>query len=70
MTSTLVVSSKKSLNATFIALIPKKSGAIELKNFRPIAVVSGVYKIIAKVLNNKLKRVMEKIVSKPQNAFG
>jgi hypothetical protein len=40
----------KSLNATFIALILKKSGAIDLKDFRPISLVSGVYKIIAKVL--------------------
>jgi hypothetical protein len=34
----------KSLNATFIALIPKKSGAMDLKDFRPISLVSGVYK--------------------------
>jgi hypothetical protein len=60
---------EKSLNATFIALIPKKSGAIDLKDFRPISLVSGVYKIIAKVLANRLRRVVEKIISKPQNAF-
>jgi hypothetical protein len=41
---------EKSLSATFIALIPKKFGLIDLKNFRPISFVSGVYKIIAKVL--------------------
>jgi hypothetical protein len=60
---------EKSLNATFIALIPKKSGAIDLKDFQPISLVSGVYKIIAKVLANRLRRVVEKIISKPQNAF-
>jgi hypothetical protein len=59
----------KSLNATFIALIPKISGAIDLKDFRPISLVSGIYKIIAKVLANRLKKVLEKIVSEPQNAF-
>jgi len=42
----------KSLNATFIALIPKKFGAMDLKDFQPISLVSGVYKIIAKVLAN------------------
>lgn len=52
----------------FVALIPKKSGAVNIKNFRPISFI-GVYKIVAKILANKLKRVVEKIISKPQNAF-
>jgi hypothetical protein len=60
---------ERSLNATFIALIPKKNGAIKLQGFRPIILVSGVYKILAKVLTNRLKRVVEKIISMPQNAF-
>ena len=32
---------EKSLNATFIALIPKKAAAVEVKNFRPISLVLG-----------------------------
>jgi len=59
----------KNITATFIVLIPKKLGAMDLKDFRPISLVSGVYKIIAKVLANRLRRVMEKIISNPQNAF-
>jgi hypothetical protein len=59
----------KSINATFLALILKKFGAVELKDFRPISLVSGVYKIIAKVLANRLRRVVAKIISNPQNAF-
>jgi hypothetical protein len=31
--------------------------------------VSGVYKIIAKVLANRMRRVVEKVISKSQNAF-
>jgi hypothetical protein len=42
---------------------------IDLLDFRPFSLVSGVYKIIAKVLANRMSRVMEKIISKPQNAF-
>jgi hypothetical protein len=60
---------EKSLNATFIAQIPKKSGALDLKDFCPISLVNGVYKIIAKVLANRMWRIVEKIISKPQNAF-
>ena len=43
---------EKSLNATFIALIPKKAAAMEVKDFRPINLVGGVYKILAKVLDS------------------
>lgn len=32
---------EKSLNATFISLIPKKPGAIEIKDFRPISLVGA-----------------------------
>jgi hypothetical protein len=59
----------KSINSTFIALIPKVHGAKEIKDFRPISLVGGIYKIIAKVLANRMRRVMDRIISKPQNAF-
>ncbi|XP_059456405.1 uncharacterized protein LOC132186445 [Corylus avellana] len=59
----------KSLNATFISLIPKKAEAVEMKDFRPISLVGGVYKIVAKVLANRLKIVLGKVISYSQNAF-
>ena len=43
---------EKSLNASFLALIPKKVDAVEIKDFRPINLVGGIYKIISKVLAN------------------
>ena len=49
---------EKSLNATFIALIPKKNGASNVQDFRPISLVESVYKILAKVLANRLKEVL------------
>jgi hypothetical protein len=60
---------EKSFNATFVSLIPKKARAVEIKDFRPISLVGGVYKIISKVLANRLKSVLGKIVSNSQNAF-
>ena len=49
---------EKSLNATFITLIPKKHAASEIGDCRPISLVGGVYKIIAKVLANRLCTVI------------
>jgi hypothetical protein len=60
---------EKSLIATYISLIPKKLEAIDIKDFRPISIVGRVYKIVSKVLANMLNMVVEKIVSKPRNAF-
>jgi len=60
---------QKSFNATFVSLIPKKAGAVEIKDFRSISLVGDVYKIISKVLVNSLKSVLGKIVSSSQNTF-
>ena len=34
----------KSLNTTFLVLVPKKGGAEDLKEFRPISLVESLYK--------------------------
>ena len=60
---------ERSLNATFVSLIPKKHGANQLKDFRPISLVGGMYKIIAKLLANRLSTVLGRIVSPSHNAF-
>ena len=60
---------EKSLNATFIALIPKKNGVSNIRDFRPISLVGSVYKILAKVLANRLKEVLDQLISKSQNSF-
>ena len=59
----------KSLNATFLVLIPKKCNVEDFKDLRPINLVGGLYKILTKVLANKIKRVMSLIISQAQNAF-
>ncbi|RVW37600.1 hypothetical protein CK203_073990 [Vitis vinifera] len=58
-----------SLNATFLLLILKKGAAEYLRDFRPIRLVGGLYKWLAKVLVNWLKLIVGKVVSKAQNAF-
>ena len=59
----------RSINATFLVLIPKKQNVADLKDLRPISLVGGLYKILAKVLANRIKRVMSKVISPEQSAF-
>lgn len=60
---------ERSLNSTLIALIPKEKGAKELRDFRPISWIGSMYKILSKVLNERLKKVMSKLVDSQQLAF-
>ena len=50
---------EKSLNATFITLIPKKNDASNIRDFWSIRLVGSVYKILAKVLANHLRMVLD-----------
>lgn len=59
----------RSFNSTFIALMPKKKGAANIKEFRPISLLGSIYKLIAKVLTERMKLVINKLVSENQNAF-
>lgn len=56
---------KKSFNATFIAVILKINGVVELKIFRPMNLVGEIYKIISNVFANWLSLVLHWIISKP-----
>ena len=59
----------KSLNATFLVLIPKGSSVEDLKDLKHISLMGSLYKILSKVLANRIKRVMGLIISQSQNAF-
>jgi len=58
-----------SLNTTFIGLIPKKVGATNIKDFRPISLVGCIYKLLSKVLVRRLRGVIGNLISMNQNAF-
>ena len=51
----------KGSNASFITLVPKVPDPQNLNDFRPISLIGCVYKIVAKLLSNRLKRVMPDI---------
>nr|GEW15512.1 RNA-directed DNA polymerase, eukaryota [Tanacetum cinerariifolium] len=56
-------------NSIFIALIPKISNANMVKDFRSISLNGSIYKIIAKILTNRLLDVLGDIVNEVQSAF-
>ena len=60
---------ERSLNASFLSLIPKKNNALKIKDFRPISLMGSVYKLLSKVLANRLRRVLDKFILESQNSF-
>ncbi|KAK2636756.1 hypothetical protein Ddye_031548 [Dipteronia dyeriana] len=57
------------LNYTFIALILKTKCPVNLKEYRPFSLIGSFYKVLEKVLANRLKIVMNSIIGQSQMAF-
>lgn len=57
------------LNSANIALLPKKDGAEEISDYRPISLIHAIAKIIPKVLACRLVPFMNNLVSNAQSAF-
>ncbi|GKV13309.1 hypothetical protein SLEP1_g24337 [Rubroshorea leprosula] len=57
------------LNSSFLTLIPKKLNTGNLKDYRPISLIGCMYKLLSKVLANRLKAVLPAIISETQSAF-
>ena len=57
------------LNDTSITLIFKKKSLENMGDIRPISLYNVLYKIITKVLANKMKVVSPHVVSESQYAF-
>lgn len=56
-------------NFSFIALIPKVETPLELNDFRPISLIGCMYKIVAKLLANRLRGVLDHVIDGNQTAF-
>ena len=57
------------LNSNLLILIPKVPGADKLDNFRPIALANFQFKIITKILADRLGLIAAKIISPNQRGF-
>ncbi|KAK3189545.1 hypothetical protein Dsin_029106 [Dipteronia sinensis] len=59
----------KEINATILALIPKVPNPSKMKDFRPISCCNTLYKIIAKIIANRIMPCLPDIYSLSQSAF-
>jgi mannosylglycoprotein endo-beta-mannosidase len=57
------------LNSANIVLLPKKEGAEQITDFRPISLIHAIAKIISKMLALRLAPLMDELVSNAQSAF-
>jgi len=71
----LVESSRKTrkvlpaFNATFLTLLPKSEGANHPSKFRPISLCNVIFKIITKVIANRIKPLMKLLIAPEQSGF-
>eukprot|EP00253_Pinus_taeda_P009185 PITA_09185 len=56
-------------NSAFLALIPKEKGANTFSGFRPISLCNTGYKLITKIIANRLKPILHKIIPENQGGF-
>ena len=59
----------KGLNTTILALIPKKDEAMEMRDYRPISCCNVLYKVLSKIIANRLKGTLPQCISYNQSAF-
>lgn len=59
----------KVITSSFITLIPKFSNPLGLDDYRSIFLLGCIHKIISKLLDGKVKKVLATIISQSQSAF-
>jgi hypothetical protein len=57
------------MNATILTLVPNKSNASIMGDFRPIAYYNVVYKCITKILSNRMLPILDSMISSNQYGF-
>lgn len=56
-------------NTSFVVLIPKMENPVGLNDYRPISLVGCIYKVLAKLLAERMSKVMNSIISGSETTF-
>jgi len=57
------------INSTFLALIPKEANPETFGRFRSISLCNASYKILSKIMANRIKPLLDKLISNAQGGF-
>lgn len=57
------------MNKTFLVLIPKTKYASHFNHFSSISLCNFCYKVVSRILANRLRKYLKRIVSPNQGAF-
>lgn len=57
------------LNETFLVLVPKNELPISMKQIRPISLCNTLYKIISKILVNRIRPILKDLINPTQASF-
>lgn len=56
-------------SSSFITLIPNRNTPVSLNDYRPISHLNWCYKLVAKVLMNRMKMIVGRLIYDTQSAF-
>ncbi|CAN1788787.1 Transposon TX1 uncharacterized 149 kDa protein [Linum perenne] len=57
------------VRATYIVLLPKRDNPVKMSDLRPISLCNVRYRIVAKMLANRLRTIMPTLIPEEQSAF-